>query len=127
MSDKTKRGGYNGKCSLCDIKYGPKLVDPFPLEDLIDAIEGKKKIPDKDKLEFDDVNKPAHYNQGNIECIEALESVLGPEGFKGYLQGNAIKYLWRHGYKGKPLQDLEKAMWYIQRLMRMYQNENEED
>jgi hypothetical protein len=64
----------------------------------------------------DDVNAPKHYNQGPIECIDAIKQTLTPEQFKGYLTGNCMKYLWRHAYKnGK--QDLQKLEWYLGRLL----------
>lgn len=62
------------------------------------------------------VNKPAHYNTGNIECIEAIEASMSEEEFKGYLKGNAMKYLWRYTYKGNAVQDLEKCIWYTTKL-----------
>lgn len=62
------------------------------------------------------VDHPSHYTQGDIECIDALESALGPEGFKGYCKGCAMKYLWRTDYKGE-LEDLQKAVWYINRII----------
>jgi hypothetical protein len=67
--------------------------------------------------EWDEVNKPLHYNTGKIECIDAIEAMLSPEEFIGYLRGNSLKYRWRMRYKGKPLQDMEKAKWYENRLM----------
>mgnify|MGYP003666628833 CR=1 FL=1 len=66
----------------------------------------------------DVVNKPQHYNTGNIECIEAIQESMSSEAFKGYLKGNCLKYLWRYDYKGKPSEDLEKAGWYLNRLIR---------
>jgi hypothetical protein len=65
---------------------------------------------------FDMVNHPPHYTQGGIECIDAIKAALGPTEFNGYLRGNAIKYLWRAMQKGAPTQDLDKAIWYINRL-----------
>jgi hypothetical protein len=65
----------------------------------------------------DPVSHPPHYTAGKVECIDALEAALGPEGFNGYCRGNAIKYLWRSEHKGNPAQDLEKARWYIDRLI----------
>tara|TARA_R110002072_G_scaffold21045_3_gene75599 strand:- start:7069 stop:7317 length:249 start_codon:yes stop_codon:yes gene_type:complete len=65
---------------------------------------------------MDNVNSPPHYNQSGIECIDAIRAALGPDGFKSYCHGNAQKYLWRHKYKGKPVEDLDKALWYITRL-----------
>tara|TARA_R110002050_G_scaffold128473_1_gene249691 strand:- start:105 stop:398 length:294 start_codon:yes stop_codon:yes gene_type:complete len=63
----------------------------------------------------DMVNNPPHYNQSGIECISAIQAMLGPN-FKYYLQGNIMKYLWRFDYKLKPLEDLDKANWYLEKL-----------
>jgi len=65
---------------------------------------------------LDLVNKPDHY-QGTVECIDAIEASLSPEAFKGMLKGNCMKYLWRYEKKIKPLEDLEKCQWYLQRLI----------
>lgn len=62
------------------------------------------------------VDSPPHYNQSGIECIVAIQAALGPN-FKYYLQGNIMKYLWRFDYKGKPLEDLQKAEWYLNTLI----------
>tara|TARA_R110000787_G_scaffold37078_3_gene94442 strand:+ start:14067 stop:14360 length:294 start_codon:yes stop_codon:yes gene_type:complete len=69
------------------------------------------------KGDTDPVNSPTHYNLFGIECIDAIEASLSTEEFKGMLKGNAIKYLWRYAYKGKPLEDLEKAQWYLNKLI----------
>ena len=63
----------------------------------------------------DMVNNPPHYNKYGGECIEAIQSATG-EGYEYYLQGNIIKYLWRYRYKNG-VQDLEKAQWYLTRLI----------
>ena len=65
----------------------------------------------------DNVNNPSHYNSGSIECIDAIEAMLSPEEYVGYLRGNSLKYRWRFLYKGKPIEDLQKANWYEQRLL----------
>jgi hypothetical protein len=75
---------------------------------------------------MDMVNSPAHYNDFGIECIDAIQAATGTE-FKSYLQGNIMKYLWRYKYKGKPLQDLQKAEWYLSRLIDVVQDEKVED
>jgi len=64
----------------------------------------------------DMVNNPPHYNQTGIECIHAISAATG-DGFKYYLQGNIMKYLWRFDYKDKPLEDLKKAQWYLDKLI----------
>ena len=68
-----------------------------------------------DKLDM--VNSPPHYNKAGIECIQAIAAATDTDGFQYYLQGNIIKYLWRYRYKDKPLEDLEKAKWYLDKLI----------
>ena len=70
---------------------------------------------DIDCKDKDMVNSPPHYNKYGVECIEAIQSATG-EGYEYYLQGNIIKYLWRYRYKNG-VQDLEKAQWYLSRLI----------
>ena len=70
----------------------------------------------------DMVNHPPHYNKNGIETIDAIESATG-EGFEYYLQGNILKYLWIYKYKGKPLEDLKKAEWYLSKLIETVENE----
>jgi hypothetical protein len=64
----------------------------------------------------DAVNKPSHYNQGSIECIEAMKIVLTPEEFRGYLKGNVFKYLWREKDKNG-IEDIRKGKSYFDRLI----------
>tara|TARA_R110000868_G_scaffold155131_1_gene381565 strand:+ start:298 stop:576 length:279 start_codon:yes stop_codon:yes gene_type:complete len=65
----------------------------------------------------DVVNSPSHYKSGGIEAIEGIEASMGPEAFVGYLKGNVMKYMWRYERKGKPVEDLKKARWYLDRLI----------
>ena len=58
-----------------------------------------------------------HYCAGDIECIDAIRSALGPEQFAGYCRGNAMKYLWRYPLKGTPVADLRKARTYLDWLI----------
>lgn len=62
------------------------------------------------------VSHPPHYTQGHVECIDAIEAALGPAGFIPYLQGQVMKYIWRFEHKGNSVQDVEKALWYAERL-----------
>jgi|TARA_R110002012_G_scaffold135485_1_gene289296 hypothetical protein len=70
----------------------------------------------------DYVNSPPHYNSGNIECIDAIEESMTSEAFKGYLKGNIQKYMWRYESK-KGLQDVLKAQWYLNRLVKTLEKE----
>ena len=70
----------------------------------------------------DNVNSPQHYNQTEIECIEAIQAATD-SGFEYYLQGNVIKYLWRYRYKNG-VEDLKKARWYLEKLIQEKENQN---
>lgn len=60
----------------------------------------------------DPVN-PAHYQRGEIECIDALRACMTPEEFRGYCRGSALAYLWRLGAKDAVEQEARKAAWYL--------------
>lgn len=64
----------------------------------------------------DVVNHPPHYKQGDVECIDAIQSALTAEEFRGYCKGNALKYIWREKHKGQD-ESLEKAIWYLNRAL----------
>ncbi len=76
---------------------------------------------------YSPVANPKHYNEGGIECIDALRASMSHEEYKGYLKGCAFKYLWRYRYKGHPIEDLQKSIWYSQRLTMLLQEEKIED
>lgn len=59
---------------------------------------------------IDAVNHPPHYTQSDIEPIDVIES-WG----LGFHLGNALKYIARCDHKGRPVEDLEKARWYLDR------------
>lgn len=61
---------------------------------------------------MEEVNHPDRYNNGNIECIDAMVDVFGQEATNNFAVLNSFKYIWRHKQKnGK--QDIEKALWYL--------------
>ena len=61
---------------------------------------------------MEQVEHPAHYSQGAIECIDAIRAALTPEEYRGFCKGNALKYIWRERYKGGNT-SLEKAEVYL--------------
>jgi len=75
-------------------------------------------------MDFDPVNKPMHYNQGGIECIDAIRASMTDEQFAAYCKGNIMKYLWRYENKNKK-QDLLKAEWYLRRLINSVSDNDE--
>jgi len=85
--------GYRGK-GCCSHKAVERL-NPDLLVDAADPIEW-----------------PAHYNQGEIECIDAMLSAYGQEAVETYCIVNAFKYVWRFNRKNGD-EDLKKAIWYL--------------
>lgn len=68
---------------------------------------------------------PLHYTSGGIECIDAMKAMLAgyeqamivTKFYWHFLSGQVLKYLWRWPLKERPLQDLKKARWYLDRLI----------
>jgi transposase len=88
---------------LDKIKDKPKkvFVQPDHLDKAIALI----------KTQTDNVNHPPHYKTGGIETIDFIEAKD-----LNYRLGNVIKYVSRAGKKDSdPVQDLQKAAWYLQR------------
>lgn len=76
-------------------------------------------------MTHDPVNRPPHYTSSNaccpecgkrIECIDVVQHM-------NFCTGNAVKYLWRADLKGNPIEDLQKALWYINQEIERRANE----
>ena len=62
------------------------------------------------------VNQPPHYaNNAPLECIEVAELIFTPRQMAAVCVFNAFKYIWRRNNKGNARQDLNKALWYLDR------------
>lgn len=61
--------------------------------------------------------KSGYYDAGGIETLDIIAAKLGTEGYHGYLLGNAIKYLCRAKHKCDFERDIEKAIFYLKRLL----------
>jgi hypothetical protein len=68
---------------------------------------------------FDEVKKPQHYNFGKYETIDVIVDTLGEFDAINYCHGNALKYVIRARHKGKPGQDCEKAIWYLNKMVEL--------
>ena len=65
----------------------------------------------------EEINHPERYGgDTTYECIKVLEAWLPTEQYKGFLRGNALKYLCRVGKKDNTVQELKKAEWYLNKL-----------
>lgn len=95
-----------------------------PVEEVSDCPGGICPVPWATKeetpiIQEDVVNHPPHYTDGgSIECIEAIESSLTDQEYRGYLKGNIQKYVWREKHKGGT-ESLKKAQWYLDRLIQL--------
>lgn len=59
--------------------------------------------------QYDPVSHPSHYisHPSGVECITITRHM-------SFNLGNVIKYIWRAGQKGEEVEDLKKALWYLQ-------------
>jgi len=75
----------------------------------------------------DPVNNPFHYNEGNIECIDAMRAMsdgaTNVSAHEAYCWQNSFKYLWRWPYKNR-VEDLKKCQWYLNRLIAELEDDN---
>ena len=76
----------------------------------------------ENEISYDNVNAPAHYLHGRKETIDVITDCMTNDEFHGYLKGNILKYVSRYKFKGEPLEDLEKAQWYLNRLIQEVSN-----
>lgn len=72
-------------------------------------------LEDSKIQDFDSVNHPSYYFHSSIECKDVIKALVKDEGYKGYLKGNIIKYIWREQNKGH-FEDVQKAKFYLNEL-----------
>ena len=89
---------YIGTCNMTEIHYS----------DFVASIEAVKSNHSEQQLEM--VNHPSHYNVKGFEVIDIIDA-FG----LNFNMGNALKYLLRADKKGNKKQDIQKALWYLQR------------
>ena len=101
----------NRSCSIC--KHYLKAVKEEPCND---CKWGNGYNNNFEPIETSNINHPPHYNNhpSKIECIEIVQH-------HDFCVGNAIKYLWRAGLKDSQatVEDLRKAIWYIERKIKL--------
>lgn len=123
LATATKQGAYwmvvFDNCPMDDFKYS--IMDYArwfrPIPEVHEAkytleLDADGKVAGIANDDRDNVNSPAHYTNGHVETIYAIENVLGPEGFKAYCMGNYMKYMARHRKKNGE-EDLKKAEVYL--------------
>ena len=76
----------------------------------------------ENERKHNNVHSPSHYMHGKKETIDVIRDCMENDEYHGYLKGNVLKYVSRYKFKGEPLQDLEKAQWYLNRLVKEVKN-----
>ena len=103
------------------------LVDLKMVAYLPTGFTKKIKRKKRDMEEKDNnVNHPSHYNQGKIECIDAMESAYGTEAVIMFCMCNAFKYQWRFNKKNGR-EDILKCQWYQNKMVELQNKLNNKD
>ena len=76
----------------------------------------------ENERKHDNVHSPSHYMHGKKETIDVIRDCMESDEYHGYLKGNVLKYVSRYKFKGEPLEDLQKANWYLNRLIKEVNN-----
>ena len=79
-------------------------------------VDGILRVSDSSKDTSSRVDHPSHYNNGSIECIEAMLSAFTSDEVAAFCKLNAFKYIWRATSKGQ-IEDMEKAQWYLNKYL----------
>ena len=73
----------------------------------------------KDEEIEDIINKPLHYFRGGIDVIGFAERQFSVEERRGFYRISALKYITRFQDKGAPVKDLNKAKFFIDKLIEL--------
>ena len=91
------------------------------LQSIINHCERKTESGKKMKLE-----EPVYYNCNGLSPNQAFEQgLISNEEFIGFIKGNVIKYVVRCGKKGNPVEDIDKAISYLQLLRKIMRFDDE--
>lgn len=71
-------------------------------------------------MSHDPVTNPSHYTRGGIELTDIIEAYD-----LGWHLGNVLKYVLRCPYKGRTLEDLKKSRWYLERAIKLLEENPE--
>lgn len=89
----------------------------------VDSVELYETVRNECTTE-DNVQHPAQYTGGSIECIDAMAETQGVEAVKNFCICNAFKYLWRHDKKNG-VEDVKKAAWYLNKFIELEEKKDE--
>ena len=91
---------------------------------IAESIQSPGKVIHVEKgVPVDMVNSPAHYADRQYEVIDVMKDTMPRERFIGYCEGTVIKYMMRWDKKANPAEDLDKAKWYLNKLIETIKEE----
>lgn len=111
---------YYVYCKKCPLDGDPDSNCPVNCTGYADTWEAigqyLAETADNDETDVadDSVNHPSHYNRGTIEVADFIADQQ-----LNFNRGNAIKYICRAGFKSDEVEDLEKAIWYLNHELKM--------
>lgn len=113
---------------LCEKCWNQEMKIPTPVKTPMAQVNAFMNQDAEEKPTESAVEHPTHYCQGSIECIDALNAMV--EGWldpvAAVLAWQTVKYIWRHPFKGKPVEDLKKAQFYLERLVKQYERKKKD-
>lgn len=68
--------------------------------------------------EFDNVERPEYYTDGNFECIDVMIETQGKQAVMSFCICNAFKYIYRASRKNG-IEDIMKARWYLNKFIEL--------
>ena len=108
------------RCRNCPL-YG-KVIHCYSSASDAEINENYSSVFGDTPTECTTVNHPDHYNQGGIECIDAMVSAYGKEAVENFCLINAFKYVWRNRDKNG-FEDIDKAIWYLNKVKELNSSE----
>ena len=103
-----------------------KIIEGGKFDDILNDCKAKgvtsQSVSKQTESGNDNVNKPKHYTQGKIDCIDAMIEAFGVEAVKTFCKLNAFKYLWRSEHKNG-VEDIDKARWYTAKYVELSSKE----
>lgn len=70
-------------------------------------------------MSVDNINHPEHYETNGIECFDAILASQGKDSAKEFCICNAFKYIWRNKHKNSSVEDIKKAIWYLNKFVEL--------
>lgn len=113
--------------SCDDCKFFDVEIDKFPCN-VCKYNDGEMNFfsPEQADEPREEINHPQRYAGGKYECIDVMTDVFGVDAVRNFCKLNAFKYLWREKQKNG-VEDIKKAVWYLNKLIELSENINEND